>query len=432
MEPLSDLARLGRSAAEEQDRLADGVADLESEKRRFIVGSTPKRSPRPAIRLVAAAVAVALCAVLLMFRKGSDPAPLTFRIGDTHALGEADAWLPSPSDAPLALGFSDGTSVTLEPNARARVTKVGSNGATLLVERGSARLSVVKRKGAAWRVSLGPFRVDVTGTRFDVGWEPVSEKFSLTMHEGSVLVSGCVFGAGRAFTAGESMRASCRDRHFETSKLPVDSSATRPPQTPESEAEAIEEHAVTPGASAAAEDSPSSTIGHHASQAGPSTVTRDSPATPSWRDLIKAGRHGEALDAAEAAGFSAECATASAADLVSLGDAARYAGRLARATEAYDATRRRFPGSERSSVAAFAMGRIAFDQQHNYSEAARWFGTYLAEQPGGRLARDALGRLMDSVQRAGDIASAKREAARYLELYPAGPHVEFARRVMDK
>lgn len=433
MEPVSNLERLGSLAAEEQDRLADGVADLETEKRRFLAASAPNRSLRPMMWLAAAAAAIVLCVSVLVLRHAREPAPLTFRIGDAQELGEADAWLPSPSDRPLALGFSDGTSVTLEPSARARVTKVGPMGATVLVERGRARLSVVKRKGAAWRVSLGPFRVDVTGTRFDVDWDPGTENLSLDMHEGSVIVSGCVFGAGRPFSAGESMRASCRDQHVEISKLPAESSTQGPTPPDGRKGEGSNAHAPAPvPAAPAAEVSPNASVGHHGSEPGPAPTVRGAAAAPAWRDLVKAGRHGEALDAAEAAGFSAECASASAADLVALGDAARYVGRLDRATEAYETTRRRFPGNERSAVAAFALGRIAFDQRGNYSDAARWFRTYLAEQPNGRLARDAHGRLIEAFQRAGDASSARLEAARYLELYPTGPHSEFARRVMGE
>ena len=144
---------------------------------------------------------------------------------------------------------------------------------------------------------------------------------------------------------------------------------------------------------------------------------------------MRSGRHREALDAAEAAGFSSECAKASAADLVALGDAARYTGRLDLAGEAYRAVRARFPGHERAAVAAFAMGRIAFDQRADFPDAARWFRTYLAEQPGGRLDRDALGRLMESLSRLGDTGGARSEATRYLERYPTGPHAEMARRL---
>jgi TolA-binding protein len=164
---------------------------------------------------------------------------------------------------------------------------------------------------------------------------------------------------------------------------------------------------------------------------GPAS-TAPTPASGSasdWRALVQNGRHTEALDAAEAAGFSEQCAKASAADLVALGDAGRYAGRIDRAVEAYQAVRRRFAGHERSAVAAFALGRIAFDQRGDYVDAARWFKTYLAEQPGGRLDRDASGRLMESLDRSGDKAGARSVAKQYLERYPAGPHAEMAHRL---
>jgi TolA-binding protein len=107
-------------------------------------------------------------------------------------------------------------------------------------------------------------------------------------------------------------------------------------------------------------------------------------------------------------------------------------GRIDRAVEAYRAVRRRFSGHERSAVAAFALGRVAFDQRGDYADAARWFRVYLAEQPGGRLQRDALGRLVESLGRGGDSREAAQEARRYLERYPTGPHAEMARRLISK
>jgi hypothetical protein len=80
-------------------------------------------------------------------------------------------------------------------------------------------------------------------------------------------------------------------------------------------------------------------------------------------------------------------------------------------------------------VAAFALGRIAFDQRADFGGATRWFRTYLAEQPEGRLARDALGRLMEARSRVGDAAGAQVEARKYLDRYPSGPHAEMARRL---
>lgn len=424
MEPLSHLERIGSAAAEGQDRNADQVANLETARLRFLDASSVKRQPRRTVLLAAAAIVAMLGAVAVTNRGARGPAPLTFTVGTMT--GEADAWLASREDAPLPLGFSDGTSVTLEPNARARVTKVTQAGATILVENGQARLSVVKRKGAAWQVSLGPFRVDVTGTRFEVGWDPRSESLTLDMHEGSVLVSGCVFGAGRPFTGGESVRASCREHRVEIS------TAASPRSTNSVVPAPIAEAPVPKALPTEISDEPAPAASHHPGESAGTTTPRPAPTAASWRDLLRAGRHGEALDAADAAGFSGECASAAAADLVALGDAARYVGRLDRATEAYLAVRRRFPGDERSAVAAFALGRIAFDQRHAYAGAAQWFRTYLSEQPGGRLARDALGRLVESLQREGDVPSARREAAHYLERYPTGPHAEFARRLVNE
>jgi TolA-binding protein len=297
------------------------------------------------------------------------------------------------------------------------------------MESGSANVSVKKRKGAAWRVSLGPFHVDVTGTRFDIDWDPASDKLVLQMHEGSVIVSGCAFGSGRPVVAGETAQASCRDARLSIS--------TRVKGAP------TKEHGSLAGAGAgktsvdepnAPMDEGRSSAVEHATPPGLATRTvpaigGQQPTAIDWRELVRNGRHHEALDAAEAAGFSSECMKASAADLVALGDAARFTGRLERASEAYQAVRRRFPGHERAAVAAFALGRIAFDQRGDFADATRWFRTYLGEQPGGRLARDALGRLMESLSRMGDAVGARSEAKRYLERYPTGPHAEMARRL---
>ncbi|MGC4067479.1 MAG: hypothetical protein QM784_23090 [Polyangiaceae bacterium] len=64
-------------------------------------------------------------------------------------------------------------------------------------------------------------------------------------------------------------------------------------------------------------------------------------------------------------------------------------------------------------------------------EAARWFSAYLAEQPQGNFAREASGRLVESLHRAGHFAEAQRAAKRYLAVYPTGPHASFAKSLLD-
>lgn len=426
---MSHLEQLGRVVAEQQDALADRTVDLGVEQRRFLSSAERPRAPRWAL-LAAACVAALAVASVLVFTLGAarEPAPLSFRVGETGRPGEVDAWLAAPSRAALPIRFSDGTVVSFGPSARARVTKIESTGATLLVESGRAEVAVAQRKGASWQISLGPFRVNVTGTKFNVAFDPQEERLALTMHEGSVVVSGCMFGDGRSFVGGDIVRASCRDR-----KVDVATSAPLGPTAREAGPAAVssgEREEPLPASSAGVAAASSAKA-----RAEDDLVARSLPGekhAADWRELVKSGNHRAAMEAAEAAGFTHQCAQASADDLVALGDAARYSGRVERAAEAYGAVRRRFPSHERAAIAAFSLGRLAQDQRSDYGTAARWFRTYLAERPGGRLARDAQGRLIESLHRAGDAAAARREAKAYLERHPGGPHVEIARSLLTE
>jgi len=92
--------------------------------------------------------------------------------------------------------------------------------------------------------------------------------------------------------------------------------------------------------------------------------------------------------------------------------------------------RTRFPKSRAASMAAYTLGASAFDQRQAFADAANWFETYLREQPRGALAREALGRLMEARERAGQIEAARSAAQRYLDAYPTGPHEQLARRLL--
>ena len=112
--------------------------------------------------------------------------------------------------------------------------------------------------------------------------------------------------------------------------------------------------------------------------------------------------------------------------MLELGNTARLAGNPARASEAYLAARQRFAGSGTAASAAFQLGRIAFDGARDYGAARRWFSAYLAEQPGGGLAQEALGRVMETEHRSGDRAAAQASARRYLARFPNGAHAALA------
>jgi TolA-binding protein len=152
----------------------------------------------------------------------------------------------------------------------------------------------------------------------------------------------------------------------------------------------------------------------------------------SFHEALRAGRLAEALAAAESAGFEGSCERATGAELLALADAARLSGSTARATTALLSLRRRFPRSEEAATAAFALGRIAFDQRADYADAARWFQAYLEQLPNGPLMGDAAGRSMQARFRSGDRDAARAEAQRYLSRFPAGPYASQARRILSE
>ncbi len=154
--------------------------------------------------------------------------------------------------------------------------------------------------------------------------------------------------------------------------------------------------------------------------------------SPSWRDLAASGQYRAALEQAENDGFEGLCEKSNLSDLLALSEAARFAGRVDRARLALTALRDRFSGQAAASVATFTLGRLAFDSSRDYLGAARWFRVYLSEQPKGSLAREAEGRLVESLKRGGDHAGAKAAARDYLARYPDGPQSRLAQQIVGE
>jgi len=94
--------------------------------------------------------------------------------------------------------------------------------------------------------------------------------------------------------------------------------------------------------------------------------------------------------------------------------------------------RMRFPSSPAAGTTAFTLGRIVFEKEHDYPQAATWFETYLREQPTGPLMGDAFGRLMEARLRAGDTPRARASAEQYLRRFPRGPYSAEARGILSE
>lgn len=344
-------------------------------------------------------------------------APLSFVVGEggREEPGSAGLFIAAPATAEMPVTFSDGSQLRLAPTARLRVAQVASEGARVLVESGTVHVSVVHATthDTRWAVEAGPFEVRVTGTKFDVVYDPASTGLVVRMQEGSVFVRGCglLGDEGRRLVAGERLEVSCKDKAMTVSAANAEEDA--PAVAP----------AAPPTSATAARVPP-----HAASSTSTTAPAKSDPARV-VTGLAKRGAHAEALAAAEANGFGATCDALSGPDLLLLADAARYAGRFDRATEALEITRRRFAGSDSAATAAFELGRVAMDIRRELPAAGDHFETYLRERPDGSLAREALGRAIEARSRAGDHARAERLAVRYLAAYPDGPHAKLARKL---
>jgi hypothetical protein len=336
--------------------------------------------------------------------------PISFQVdsdaGSGAVAGNAGDLIEANAVVPTAVRFSEGSSIVLERGGQLRVLSLESNGARVLVEKGAADVAIAHRRGPGkWRFEAGPVTINVTGTRFRVDWNPEDRSFALDLKEGSVIVGGDCVPTPRKIQRGDNMRITC--------------GAAAPTKLAKVDVPAPVATTVEPKLTPAR-----AVVARHEARDLHAAEDAD------WRALVAAGRYAEAVDAAERAGWSRICRTANAVELLGLGDAARLSDRTARAVEALLALRKRFPGTTSAATGAFSLGRLSFERRGAYAEAARWFATYLDEQPHGPLMGDAVGRLMEARHRAGDSVTARKDAERYLQRFPEGPYAGTAKVIL--
>lgn len=421
------LEELGKAVSDTSDRLADATV-IAAARRRWL--ESPHAKPVGASRRRAAlllATACVLCATLvgLVVRR---PSALSFAVGAPPIAGVVGEWIAASSDAPSIVRFSEGTHLTLSPSAKLRIMETSAHGAGVLLEQGRVDAEVI-HTGAdtQWALRAGPFDVRVTGTSFEAAWDPVAETFELTMREGTVIVRGPMLSSERALVAGERLRISVRDHGLTLTTAPLAATSSAAALAGSASTTSPGEAAIVdppglPSASAA-------TIGSAAPRSSAAAIGLD-PALdrgPSWRELAAAGKYKDAFAATERVGFVQEIERASSADLSTLADVARFAGRPALAREALLAQRRRFGARGRS---AFLIGKTAADQQGNAAEGVRWFEIYLSEEPGGALVEQALGRIMELTKK--DSSAARSAADRYIARYPKGSYAGLARSILAR
>src|SRR5262249_50978768 len=119
--------------------------------------------------------ALAMAAIVALSVLARWPERLRFDVGPDFHAGNESNWIHARNTEPVALRFSDGSTVDLLPGTRGRVVRLTPDGANLTVETGRVHARVVPREGADWSIVAGPFNVRVVGTEFDVAWDPESE-----------------------------------------------------------------------------------------------------------------------------------------------------------------------------------------------------------------------------------------------------------------
>ncbi len=406
------LEMLGASIASEQDHSLL-PADFTAVEMRFVESSRGQQRPRMRDwKYLAWAAAIVLSGIGTIALWPS-PRPMHFVIQGqgpvANGNGHVGAWVSAPESAAVPIQFADGTRVTVAAGARARIARADTDGVSIMVERGQLGFSVVHHDGVRWNIATGPFDVMVTGTEFDLKWQPEGESLEVAVHRGTVVVSGCQFVHGKEVRTNEVLRARCGDTISVTTTERAD----------------VHETAAAPATSnLVTEDE----VSRSNSERVVHEVVPDVPSlpVPRWQTLAQKGQYRAAYDVVDRLGFDSVSARASATDLALLMDVARYAGQSARAEAAARLLRNRYPGQTQAAIAAFTLGRLAFDQAQNYGSAGRWFRTYLKEQPGGALAREAQGRLMECLSRTGQTSEANQVAQQYLSRFPDGPHARLA------
>jgi hypothetical protein len=344
--------------------------------------------------VVSASVAAGVAAFFVVTR------PVTFQIGDARP-GQLGSVIEAAGGRTVPVSFSDGSTLLVHDGGRLRVLSLKRGDTRVLVEDGVVDASIAHPAhlgGAStrWQFEVGAYHVTVNGTRFRMAFRAADDRsLRVSTAEGRVAVSGGCLETAKTVSAGESLDASCPAREM---PAPDDVPAGEAPIAPTTD--------LAPAAKAIR--------------------------TERWRELLAAGRLLEGLRAAERANFDQVCRNATAKELLALADAGRFFGPSKRAVAALVAMRARFTGSAAAGTAAFTLGRIVFEKEHDYTQAASWFETYLREEPSGPLMGDAFGRLMEARLRAGDSVRARTTAEQYLGRFPAGPYAAEARGILGR
>jgi ferric-dicitrate binding protein FerR (iron transport regulator) len=110
-----------------------------------------------------------------------------FSVGPERPPGKLGAYLELPAGTHCELLFTDGSTVELGPSTRARVTKITTQSAAVILETGTARVDVRPLQPDCAKAA-GPCTAHVPGTSFDVSFDSETQTLEVVMRSGSIVI----------------------------------------------------------------------------------------------------------------------------------------------------------------------------------------------------------------------------------------------------
>jgi transmembrane sensor len=325
------------------------------------------------------AAAVATLA-LVVTRSNAPPAP---RVGPLRL----DTGAPFLMAEGRAVTFDDRSHITLSTGGRVEARTNDAHVFDTVLTRGRARFDVTPRGPRRWSIDCGLATVYVVGTSFVLDRSP--ERVHVEVLHGVVRVEGeNVPGRAKVLRDGESLDV----------RATVETPAVSTPVTPEPVAQA-----VTP---------PTARV-----------VTPER-----WRSLAAERQYVSAWDALGPGGALSRARTATADELLVLGEVAHRSRHYAEAAELYGRFVTAHASNSHASMVAFTLGRLQIDQLGDAREAARSFETALRLGVPHDLQEDVYARRVEAHARAGDVAAAREAAEDYLQNFPEGRRAADVRR----
>lgn len=359
----------------EQDTLLAKDAARSEVHRRLQTHAPKRRASRVSLWLAAAAI---LCAVGIATWTMLPRAPLTYAI-ESDELHSNDGFVSAKERARIS--FSDGSRIDLGALSTARIVDVTDHGAGLALSHGRLHAEIHHERDTNWRVFAGPYSVLVTGTKFDVVWSDTQAELNVSVSEGSVRVTGSCMPDALSLAQGERVTLRC------------DRVATAVP----------------------------------ANQPVAPTSTNVVATTPAYPLPVRVNEHGSDMVATPAPSNAVASANQEFSERIARAEQAATSGNVADARVLLFYVHEHAGASPDGALAAFLLGRLAFDAQSDFAEAARWFAEYENASPNGVLIREAMGRHLEALVRLHRNEDAAAMGVRYLARFPDGPHAALAR-----